>query len=90
MTVQIYGHVEIVRQLLVKRADVNIKSREGYTPLHCAALNGQTQIVDMLLKAGANLDIADLHGYPDTSRLYWRFYDNSVADDLRSSATELS
>jgi len=41
-----------------KLLDVREK-KEGYTPLHYAAMVGDSSIVRMLIKAGANIDIAD-------------------------------
>jgi len=59
----IQGHTEIVRQLLVRKAMVNIKSTEGITPLHAAALRGNKEIVAMLIRAGAEINVADNLGY---------------------------
>ena len=50
------GHKEIVRLILKKGAAANIKSSDGLTALHTAALHGHTAIVEMLLHAGADVD----------------------------------
>ena len=48
------GNLEIVKVLLVAKANVEAKSRiGGYTPLHLAAGAGRTEVVRALLDAGA-------------------------------------
>ncbi|XP_072336598.1 ankyrin repeat and SAM domain-containing protein 1A-like isoform X2 [Scyliorhinus torazame] len=45
--------------------NVNCVDNSGYTPLHHAALNGQKEVVEMLLKNEASTNIADNKGcYP--------------------------
>lgn len=43
----------MVTLLLAKGADIQAKTRDGLTPLHCAARSGHDQVVDMLLENGA-------------------------------------
>lgn len=58
------GHVEMARLLLARGADPNIVNSSGRTPLQMAAYDGSTAIVEMLIQAGANVDIADTeYGY---------------------------
>lgn len=53
----------LVKSSLDSGASINAKSvNEGYTPLHFAALNGQTEIVELLLARGAQTDIKDMRG----------------------------
>ena len=51
-----FGHVDIVRVLLARGADVNARCNEGATALMYAALGEQAEIASMLLSAGANRD----------------------------------
>lgn len=43
----------MVSLLVAKGADIQGKTRDGLTPLHCAARSGHDQVVDMLLDNGA-------------------------------------
>lgn len=53
------GFTEIVKILIKNRADPNKVSYEGFTPLQYAAIEGNAQIVDFLLKNGAKYRIDD-------------------------------
>lgn len=43
----------MVALLLENGATIDAKTRDGLTPLHCAARSGHEQVVDMLLEKGA-------------------------------------
>src|SRR5439155_7592017 len=43
-------------------ADINVKNEYGVTPLSEAAVNGNTAIIEKLLKAGANADSPSADG----------------------------
>lgn len=43
----------MVSLLVAKGADIQAKTRDGLTPLHCAARSGHDQVVDILLENGA-------------------------------------
>jgi ankyrin repeat protein len=49
------GDREAVMALLKKAADVNAAQGDGMTALHWAAMNGDTEMVQMLIVAGANV-----------------------------------
>jgi ankyrin repeat protein len=49
------GDTEAVRSLLKQAADVNAAQGDGMTALHWAAANGDAELVEMLIYAGANL-----------------------------------
>lgn len=56
--------VEAVRSLLRSGADVNAAQGDGMSALHWAATNGQAELIDVLLYAGANLEATTrLGGY---------------------------
>jgi ankyrin repeat protein len=76
-----YEHMEVVKLLLAKGADVNDNAnRDQVTPLHIAAGSGYMDIVDLLLANGADihiknkygqtpLDVADCKGMTDVAYL---------------------
>ena len=52
------GDADEVRELLRAGADVNAAQGDGMTALHWAAENGQLELADVLVFAGANLEAA--------------------------------
>jgi len=53
------GKIELVKQHIKAKTDVNKKNAQGYTPLHLAAMAGQGEVVDALIHAGADPKILD-------------------------------
>lgn len=47
------GHLDTVRLLLERGADVNAADLTGWTPLHAAAYSGNPEIIKLLLERGA-------------------------------------
>lgn len=71
----IYGLVDLIQEMLEhKKTDVNEKAEAGWTPLLYAAAQGYPRIVRMLLEAGANPDIGNVHGI--TPLMYGAHYGN--------------
>ncbi|XP_064387404.1 poly [ADP-ribose] polymerase tankyrase-1-like isoform X5 [Halichondria panicea] len=57
------GHLAIVKLLVAAQADVNAQNRpQGVTALHLAVATGQTEIVSVLLKNGADPKVTDKMG----------------------------
>ena len=50
------GHVDVVRALIAAGADVNAKSKSGFTPLLFAVRNAQIEALRVLLEHGANVN----------------------------------
>jgi ankyrin repeat protein len=50
------GHVAIIRLLIGRGADVNVRSAAGLMALHHAAENGQDGAVWLLLESGADVN----------------------------------
>lgn len=48
------SHTQVIQALLASGADVNVKDINGFTPLIGAAATGKMEIVDVLLKHGAD------------------------------------
>lgn len=53
---------EILRFLLDKNADVNLKDSDGQTALHYASSCGNSECIEILLKHGADKELIDLAG----------------------------
>lgn len=52
-----HGRVEIVKLLIDRGADVNLKGEAWYGPLHAAAMGGHVEVVKLLLDHGAKVNI---------------------------------
>ena len=48
------GHASIVKMLLKRGAQPNVREKGGYTPLHTAAANGDFESTQLLILAGAD------------------------------------
>src|SRR3569623_2070423 len=59
------NNIDLVRTLLEKCADPNIKDTNGNTALHFAALNNGDNylLVELLLEYGADIDSQDKEGF---------------------------
>ena len=65
-----YGHLEIVKELLIAGADPNAsRTDDGATALMLASLQGYLEVVQELLKAGANPNAATIE-VGETSLMY--------------------
>ncbi|MCX8200116.1 MAG: ankyrin repeat domain-containing protein, partial [Candidatus Micrarchaeota archaeon] len=62
------GNNELVKLLILYKADVNAKDSLGWTALMYAADKGMLEIASQLLDAGANAGIEDKSG--NTARTY--------------------
>lgn len=58
------GHTEVVAFLLANKADIEAKERNGYTPVTQAGWRSHWEAADLLLKAGAVCQAADIVGEP--------------------------
>ncbi|KAK1241331.1 hypothetical protein MKX08_001305 [Trichoderma sp. CBMAI-0020] len=63
-----YGHPAVVRLLLEKGADVEVKDYNGRAPLSWAAENGHETVVRLLLEKGADVEAKDRNDY---TPLWW-------------------
>jgi len=49
-----WGQLSMIVLLVEKGAYINIQTRDGLTPLHCAARSGYVRVVDYLLENNAD------------------------------------
>ena len=56
------GHYQVVKLLLDKKADSNVKKECGRTALYLASRNGHHKVVELLIKAKADPNIQSLEG----------------------------
>lgn len=64
----IKGNASLVKQLIEKRVDVNVRLDNGWTPLHMAAANGHTSVIELLTSHGAEVNAIDGAGATATYR----------------------
>ncbi|XP_067341315.1 histone-lysine N-methyltransferase EHMT1 isoform X3 [Channa argus] len=57
-----YKHVDQVKLLLSKGADVSIRDKEENICLHWAAFSGSSEIAELLLNARCDLQVVNIHG----------------------------
>jgi len=59
-----FGHEDITRYLILKGAEPNIPSNNGFNvfPLHSAVASDHTMVAKMLLEAGAKVNVAQQSG----------------------------
>jgi ankyrin repeat protein len=62
------GHIEVIKMLVEKGADVRVTTRGGKTPLHQASEKGHVEIAKLLLEKGADAMAADNDGW---TPLHW-------------------
>ena len=72
-----HGQDKVVKYLLKSGAQVDAVSRRGRTPLHDACKSGHSQVVELLVEAGADIAAQD---EDDVSAVYWATVNNRVAE----------
>jgi ankyrin repeat protein/L-ascorbate metabolism protein UlaG (beta-lactamase superfamily) len=58
----INGNYEIVKELLIRNADINIGDVDNSQPIHLAAISGNVQIAELILASGADINEQDNNG----------------------------
>ncbi|XP_062537231.1 uncharacterized protein LOC134205710 [Armigeres subalbatus] len=53
----LYGKVDVLRILIEKKAEIDVRNSFGNTPLYFAASNGHTDVVDLLIEKGADTEL---------------------------------
>lgn len=83
------GTIEQVRRLLALGADVNLPGDLGFTALHNAAMRERTEIVDLLLRHGADASATNEWGQTpaDVLRLAHESVRREVAEAIGALLT---
>ncbi|RUR71143.1 ankyrin repeat domain-containing protein [Variovorax guangxiensis] len=56
--------IDLVKKMLACGANVNLKTDEGWYPIHTAAYDGTAELIDLLAKQGANINAkGDFQGW---------------------------
>jgi ankyrin repeat protein len=74
-------NMKVVRLLVKRGADVNIRLREGWTLLHSAAHHLRKDLAAVLLRAGCDPNAVDVTGQSALMKVLWAF--NPKADLIR-------
>ena len=53
------GHAETVETLIAQGRDINARNARGQTPLHLAVKQGNSEVVQVLLEKGAEVDVVN-------------------------------
>ncbi|XP_063927236.1 ankyrin-1-like [Zophobas morio] len=74
------GHLDQVVSLLGQGHDVNAVCHDAryryWTPLHCASWHDHFEVVQVLVKHGANLDLQNARGFTALNAAAWKGYEN--------------
>ena len=84
------GRIEIVGRLIGAGANVNGRSRQGYTALMIAASYGHAEIVQLLLSKGADLTTVDAEGRNALQIAKEAGQESCIASLLAASKAEVS
>jgi ankyrin repeat protein len=77
-------YIEIAKTLLVHKANLNAQDNNGNTPVHLAVIWGSPELVELLVHAGAKLDLANTKGItPRETALMNHYSDNVVVIILK-------
>ena len=71
---------QTARELIDRKADINIKDKAGFPPLYYAIRNRRYSVVELFLERGAELDF----NRPETSAEIGKMLDNHIAGKRRS------
>jgi ankyrin repeat protein len=82
MLAAINDRTAVLRVLLDRGADVNARTRAGWTALTYAAWRGHAEAVRLLLARGADPNVTDREGWTILQYASWRATDPIATDDL--------
>lgn len=82
------GIVDDVAKILSStKLDINATDSMGYTALQIAAIEGQSEVVRLLIKQGADINVQDkVHGNTALHEACWRGYSRTVTTIAKSKS----
>lgn len=83
------GFVELVRFLVTRGIDLNVPDRNGYTALHFAGLSRSKTCAQVLVAAGADLDISSILGVSPKDQAPAGFFDVVEDEDHTDAVSEV-
>jgi hypothetical protein len=66
-----WGRLNVVEFLLDKGVELNRDKGDGQTPLHCAVIGGQLEMVKLLLKQKVPLEVKNIYGGTVLGQTLW-------------------
>jgi ankyrin repeat protein len=66
-----WGRLDVVEFLVDKGMDLSRDKGDGQTPLHCAAIGAQLEIIKFLLKRNAPLEVKNMYGGTVLGQTLW-------------------
>jgi ankyrin repeat protein len=85
-----YGHLDICRLLLDKRAQLEAKSSNGCTPLYCAAAQGHNDVVRLLCDRGADVEARSVNGWRPLHRTAYHGHISVVKELIEERNAEIN
>ncbi len=61
--VTITGHIDVVRLLVAKEAEINLTDKDSQHALHLACFYGKQEVTSLLLHSGADVNLQDSQGH---------------------------
>ncbi|KAF5370710.1 hypothetical protein D9758_001820 [Tetrapyrgos nigripes] len=91
------GYISLLRFLVKRRIDVDVRDRNGCTALHFAAMMGGKEALKVLLQAGADREIVDANGQTaeevakkdsNFSEIFDEILEDDIFSPVRSNSDE--
>jgi hypothetical protein len=76
-----YGRTAVVERLLRHGVDLRSTESQGFTPLHSAAFYGHAETVDLLIRAGAPLEVENVYHGTVLGQTIWAVAYGALAID---------